>query len=1446
MVSRLTSHGRATRALRPRRRSRRGGCVTPERLESRIALSTNPVATPDLFLTAVGTPVDVSDLLANDVASPGHVLSLSRVGQPAHGSVAVDAAGTYTYTPGPAFVGIDTFFYDVQDGVGGTATGTVSVAVNAALDVDAARDAILAGVSSLGDPQQPGHMVVYGPTAATISTFAGQGLSDPMIAAATLGAGRVLALPDHQWLQMGRFTGHADTQTFVRNGIGWLAGSGALDVGIVVYDAAGPTKSGETAQWLAGQGYTDVTVATAATLASDLAEADVLVATWLGAKPTETMLTAIRDHAAGGGGLFIGEYGIGHQWWWGNAPANVPGNRLLREAGIGFPAEWPHSGPSWPVARAAGQVTAGTILEVLDGSSPLDEAGQLEALRISRRLATVLAPTDTLATVLEDAILARTASINPTPATPVADPVEKALLTIEAGMVASMPATSVTAHRTAAAVYGEIPADAPRLAGEVVTIDGNVTGWVATGLYAAPGELVTVTVPANLVGRGLSIRVGGHVDDIAANTSWNRLPSGISRSYPIDATQVLVASAFGGAIYLDIGGQAEGTSLGLGPIALTIDGAVAAPLFVLGRTSDADWIAGIRDNPAPYAELVSGRAAFSVPAAWIRSLDSPTAVMAAWDAAIGFQDWVGGVEGLRTGPDRFNVDVQISQGWLHSGYPMQGPVAYGGGFLDPTVLFTSGDWGLFHEFGHEQQRQLPVGWSYDRNPWTFDGDVEVTVNIFSSAALEQVAPHSRSGWGWSIHPQTVMREVQRQVADADHPTFEQKDVQAFYFQLADGPWGWGGYRAVLGGYVADALQDPQAVPATNQAKKDQWLVRWSEETGFDMRGYMVGAWGLEVSQAALDAVAAMQLPGWMPLATTTDTIVFDGLGPVTFDLAALGMGVDGTALLVAVGEAAHGTLAAGADGRYTYTPGGSFHGTDAFTVTFESSAGNRQSFPITVSADGARLDTFTGINGGGVADLVSAPAFPDAFTTAFALTSLEAPQDAGESFGQRLRAWITPPATGDYVFWIASDDGGLLLLSSDADPSNALPIASVQSYTAPRQWDAFPEQRSGTIRLESGRRYYVEALAQDAGGGDHLAVAWTGPGIAEPTVIGGHALAFNARPTAPTLSGTFVFENQPTGTVVGELSATDADPGDVVTFSIVSGPGGSPFAIDGRRLVTNTLLNCERQAMHQVTVRATDSDGLSNDQTFTVFVGDIVDEPFVIEAVVPQTVGTMRAGQYVEFALVLSQGAIVKKRPQVPIQIGTATRLATYVGGSSTTDLVFRYRVATGDNGVVSLGSRLSPKAVAGITAVDKRLPTGLPQPGAPITGVLVDTRQPRPIGAVVVPSSGTYGFGTTLQFTVGFSEPVIVSGTPWLGLSINERSGGRQATYVSGSGTDRLVFEYVVQAADLTPRSRGIRVTPRLVIPGGAADAAGNAASKRLLVPATNAVRVDGSLPSG
>lgn len=88
----------------------------------------SPVTVDDTATTTTGTPVDVN-VLANDSDPNGDTLTISGVGDPAHGSV-VQNGDVLTYTPDAGFTGTDTFTYTVKDPDGNTSTATVSITVN--------------------------------------------------------------------------------------------------------------------------------------------------------------------------------------------------------------------------------------------------------------------------------------------------------------------------------------------------------------------------------------------------------------------------------------------------------------------------------------------------------------------------------------------------------------------------------------------------------------------------------------------------------------------------------------------------------------------------------------------------------------------------------------------------------------------------------------------------------------------------------------------------------------------------------------------------------------------------------------------------------------------------------------------------------------------------------------------------------------------------------------------------------------------------------------------------------------------------------------------------------------------------------------------------------------------------------------------------------------------
>ena len=808
-------------------------------------------------------------------------------------------------------------------------------------DQDAARTALLSGVNEIAVVGSPGRVAVFDPPGAK----SGQGAFavardkdwDTTVAAALWGRGRIVAYPHPGYLDFSRFGGTDDTGRLYQNSIRWTTRSGSRSQRIV-------TPRTEVATWLKANGYTDVVHRR--DWENALADAALLVVELR--HPSRAQSAALRRFVRGGGGLISGGLGWGYQQLGDDIPT-LAGNVLLREAGLGWADGFTDVNPVEPSSRFGNATNAFRLAKRIWAGRTRGTADERAAAGHAMMIALDVLPAgEPMAKRFAAAFGARVGGLRATPATPISDPLDQVILAWEAERLATTPISRVTAHRTAEAVYGAIPANPDRRR-RTVAIDSDQNRWLSTGMYAEPGRIATITFPDFMVGRGYFVQLSGHFDDISSREQWRRIPFGVARRFPIDATSIQVASAFGGAIYIDVGKSGRPNR---GAVDIVVDGAIQAPYFVLGETSNAAWVGGIRDYPAPYAELACDGVIISLPSAWIRTLDDPHSVMTFWNDVVARQDWVAAHESMRSNPERINHDVQISGGLLHAGYPTQGPTSWmPGHIVDLEVLRADGSWGWFHELGHEMQgRPDDSG-----NHYTFEGGGEVTVNIFASAAQEwRVPAPSPEGWGYANYPDEVMRRAIDTVNKASAPDFDDKDQYPFYFQLADGFRGWQTYRDVMKVYHANHAAD-RAAGLTNQQKKDLWLQRWSRVSGYNMVRYMVDHWRLEVSREAIDAVHAMTgadgrpLPSWMPLASSLPRAQVRSGGRVVLPLATAGLALDGTATLAHVSRPAKGTLTKGRGGNYTYRPKPGFVGTDRFSTTYRSSAGNTQTFTTVVT-----------------------------------------------------------------------------------------------------------------------------------------------------------------------------------------------------------------------------------------------------------------------------------------------------------------------------------------------------------------------------------------------------------------------------------------------------------------------------------------------------------------
>lgn len=115
-----------------RRNVNRRNFLRIERLEDRMVLTGSvPIAVNDSFHLLPDQPLDISvpGILANDTDAEGDALTAALFSGPAHGTLTLDPAGSFQYTPDSAFSGIDSFMYYADDGTGHSLLAAVTLRV---------------------------------------------------------------------------------------------------------------------------------------------------------------------------------------------------------------------------------------------------------------------------------------------------------------------------------------------------------------------------------------------------------------------------------------------------------------------------------------------------------------------------------------------------------------------------------------------------------------------------------------------------------------------------------------------------------------------------------------------------------------------------------------------------------------------------------------------------------------------------------------------------------------------------------------------------------------------------------------------------------------------------------------------------------------------------------------------------------------------------------------------------------------------------------------------------------------------------------------------------------------------------------------------------------------------------------------------------------------------
>jgi len=707
------------------------------------------------------------------------------------------------------------------------------------------------GVARIAAPGVPGPLCVFGEKAFVVATGGGEGkVRQPVVAAARLGQGRVLAFGHTGYLDA-QTLAVADTGRLMTSAVRWAAGvapAGAAKPAVAVYGHAG------LAEFLRAQGF-QVEALDKAGVVGRLEAFKVLCL--CPANLSDAEAEAISKFIRQGGGLVAADLG----WGWlqlhpgKSLLTDHPGNRLLASAGImwadgtlnrtdkdGFavtpPPALAHASRALDIlmAQAAGRespkpedlVQASAVVTLAARSLPPDDGLLLPRLRQVRK--------------------ERSVQSMPTAEKPLRSdrPLDRLALTLDLEEARRSAPEATRAHPAATAFPGAVPADAARVE-RTIDVDTRFGGWVSTGLYAAPGQVVTVAVPESAAGKGLALRIGAHSDTVWDHASWHRSPE-VCRVWPLAAPVTRAACAFGGLTYLEV---PSGTKLGV--LSVRMGGAVEAPYFVLGKTAAAEWRERIRLRPAPWAELAADKVILTLPSKVVRGLEGAEDLMRFWDRVVEACDELSARPRENRRPERYVADVQISAGYMHSGYPIMVLMDMPEVMVDKARLMANGHggvWGLFHELGH----------NYQSGDWTFGGTGEVTENLFTLYVFDKVCGFPRAKAHGEMAPDVRARKMKAYLAPgADFEKWKRDPFLALqmYIQLQEA-FGWDAYEKVFAEYRALARSER---PKSDADKRDQWMVRFSRAVGRNL-GPFFQAWGVPTSPEARASIAG--LPGWMP------------------------------------------------------------------------------------------------------------------------------------------------------------------------------------------------------------------------------------------------------------------------------------------------------------------------------------------------------------------------------------------------------------------------------------------------------------------------------------------------------------------------------------------------------------------------------------------------------
>ena len=256
-------------------------------------------------------------------------------------------------------------------------------------------------------------------------------------------------------------------------------------------------------------------------------------------------------------------------------------------------------------------------------------------------------------------------------------PLELLLVRYQSLRAKTLPVDELYPAKSADLWPGKVPADAERVRKKVRLYPGE-GGWVSTGLYVPPGEVVTLDC-GSLAG-SLTARIGCHSDNLPpkivpldedgkplnnpydpqpinmmkVKMGWQQITDDrplwrwpdMVREFAITKKRQEIGHVLGGVLWFKWSG-------GRRPMDVEVSGCVQMPWFRLGLDTNEEWVSTISKYPAPWAEVQTKTVILTVPSEDVRHITDMQALAQWWGKAASIMLRVSG-HGLPTDTEADN------------------------------------------------------------------------------------------------------------------------------------------------------------------------------------------------------------------------------------------------------------------------------------------------------------------------------------------------------------------------------------------------------------------------------------------------------------------------------------------------------------------------------------------------------------------------------------------------------------------------------------------------------------------------------------------------------------------------------------------------------------------------------------------------------------------------